>query len=220
MKTCTKCNTEKPITEFGKRTKSKDGLHFRCKSCRYEEGVLYRSRNKEKESKRQREWERNNPEKVHAKNKRWRMANRESQIERAIDWQKKNEERNRENQRQWRKNNPTLIKEYKTNEYVRNAESIKERGKRYRQLNPEKESFWSAAKRARKRMACPKWADKKKIKEIYRRAKELSMKSGVTYHVDHVIPLKSKVVCGLHVHDNLQIITAKENLEKKNSFFI
>ena len=49
------------------------------------------------------------------------------------------------------------------------------------------------------------------IQEFYRNCPE-------GYHVDHEIPLMGSNVCGLHVLDNLQYLTAEENMKKGNSF--
>jgi hypothetical protein len=78
-------------------------------------------------------------------------------------------------------------------------------------------SFHSSNRRAMKRMAIPSWANFKAIKDIYSKAKKLSS-TGEIYHVDHIIPINSKLVCGLHVESNLQIIKASENLKKSNKF--
>ena len=73
-----------------------------------------------------------------------------------------------------------------------------------------------AKRRASKRMAAPKWADHKKIKEIYRERVETEAKTGVRQHVDHIIPLQGKNVCGLHVEYNLRVIPAHINIKKSN----
>jgi hypothetical protein len=70
---------------------------------------------------------------------------------------------------------------------------------------------YSAERRARKVSATPDWADKEKIKEIYRNCPE-------GYQVDHIIPLKGEKVCGLHVENNLQYLTESDNIKKSNKF--
>lgn len=70
---------------------------------------------------------------------------------------------------------------------------------------------YQAARKADKLNATPSWADLDKIKEIYN-------KCPVGYHVDHVVPLMGTNVCGLHVENNLQYLTAKDNLAKSNKF--
>lgn len=67
-----------------------------------------------------------------------------------------------------------------------------------------------AKRRADKFNAIPKWSNLKKIKEIYKNCPK-------GYHVDHIIPLKGVNVCGLHVENNLQYLTAKENILKSNN---
>lgn len=42
--------------------------------------------------------------------------------------------------------------------------------------------------------------------------------TGVKWHLDHVIPMFGKTVSGLHIPENLQLITEKENLCKSNVF--
>jgi len=48
-----------------------------------------------------------------------------------------------------------------------------------------------------------------KINNIYKQCPE-------GFHVDHIYPLKSNYMCGLHVENNLQIISASENTKKGN----
>lgn len=86
---------------------------------------------------------------------------------------------------------------------------------RVRSLRPKyraRDNALSNTKKARKINATPAWADMTAIKAIYERAAELGA------HVDHIIPLRSKLVCGLHVETNLRPLSAVDNMKKHNSF--
>lgn len=90
--------------------------------------------------------------------------------------------------------------------------------KKYKQ-NPGAEIY--RAKKAKEKIiiATPPWANQEEIKNIYIEAGRIRA-SGINVHVDHIIPLKGKIVCGLHVPSNLQIITAKDNYAKRNHYHV
>lgn len=52
MKTCCRCSQSKPLSEFGKRTRNKDGLEFFCKACSKIEKDNYADRRREMDRKR------------------------------------------------------------------------------------------------------------------------------------------------------------------------
>ena len=69
--------------------------------------------------------------------------------------------------------------------------------------------------------ATPKWLSVlqlQEIRNIYVKAKELEQENGIERHVDHIIPIQGKNVCGLHVPWNLQVLTAVDNLTKGNRY--
>ena len=72
--------------------------------------------------------------------------------------------------------------------------------------------------RAKKQNRYPAWADKEEIKKIYTQAVLMEKETGIKYHVDHIIPLNGENVSGLHVPDNLQIISGLANSQKGNKF--
>lgn len=72
---------------------------------------------------------------------------------------------------------------------------------------------------AAKQKAVPKWANGSAIQEIYLEAKQTTELTGVDHQVDHIVPLKSRYVCGLHCEANLRVISAIENRQKSNRFW-
>lgn len=104
-----------------------------------------------------------------------------------------------------------------------NPEKVKQIQKKARQTHKAKRRADWKFYNTRKMNACPLWlsqTQRQKIEDLYKFAKfmeELSCNS-ITYHVDHIVPLRGKDVCGLHVPWNLQILNAKENLSKGNRY--
>jgi len=80
--------------------------------------------------------------------------------------------------------------------------------------------MWAIEKQNRIKSASVVWADKEKIKSIYKQAVEISESTGVRHEVDHIIPITNKLVCGLHNEFNLQILSISENRAKYNKFTI
>lgn len=68
------------------------------------------------------------------------------------------------------------------------------------------------------RRATPAWADSAAIRAIYKTARDATFRAGIPHHVDHVIPLRHDLVCGLHVETNLAVITSSANQRKSNNW--
>lgn len=77
-------------------------------------------------------------------------------------------------------------------------------------------SYYSGNARARMLNRMPSWADKKAIRAFYVEARRLTVETGVVHQVDHIVPLNGREVSGLHVAENLQVITQRENNRKFN----
>lgn len=70
----------------------------------------------------------------------------------------------------------------------------------------------AAKRRAAKLNAVPVWLTgehKKQIRDFY-------TNKPIGYEVDHIVPLRGKTICGLHVPWNLQYLTTRDNRVKGN----
>lgn len=102
----------------------------------------------------------------------------------------------------------------------KNREEINRKAREWRKNNPLGAINNLAKRRSAKLNATPVWANDFYIKEIYRLALDRTKLTGIKWEVDHIIPLKNELVCGLHVEFNLQVITRRANRKKGNNFII
>lgn len=112
--------------------------------------------------------------------------------------------------------NPQKAREYNVRYYGANSAQQRARASQYKTENPERYRESNMRRYAAKQKAVPLWVDQAAILAVYQEAARLTIETGVIHHVDHIVPLRSKTVCGLHWHGNLQILPARENLSKSN----
>jgi hypothetical protein len=113
-------------------------------------------------------------------------------------WQAKNPEKSKLITKLWREKN-----------FCHNRDLTKQWLKR----NPGKSTSYCSRRKAAKLQAMPQWLNAKDLKaidKIYTKAVKLRKA------VDHIVPLRSKLVCGLHWHRNLRVLSLKANLTKGN----
>lgn len=117
------------------------------------------------------------------------------------------EKRKREDPDAYRENNRQQCRAT----YWRNAEKAREYSKKWREENREFKRYQNSIRKKYIKLATPNWADMNAIKKIY-------LDCPKDMHVDHIIPLRGRAVCGLNVENNLQYLTPLENIKKFNHF--
>jgi hypothetical protein len=135
----------------------------------------------------------------------------DGKMKQCIDCNKASRANYRENNRQKERNR---WKKYNAS----SPEVARKRVKRWRKNNPGKERAKKRTRDAQAINACPPWAKTKEMKERllahYLHAEWLEKVTGSSFHVDHIIPLQSDFVCGLHVPENLMVLSAEDNMRK------
>lgn len=130
-------------------------------------------------------------------------------------YQRNKTERNAD-AKEWRALNPEKANKASREHHHRNREARAEQHKEWAKLNGSLRRLTSAKRKAAMLRAIPVWADLAKMKAVYREAGRIQELTKVRMHVDHIVPLQSKLVCGLHCEANLRIIPGAENESKRN----
>lgn len=98
----------------------------------------------------------------------------------------------------------------------KNSDKYNEKKREYERGNRPEINARQARRRALKRHATSSWADLIEVELIYAKCHRLSVWLDEKYEVDHIVPLVSDTVCGLHNQFNLTIETKLDNLSKGN----
>jgi len=120
---------------------------------------------------------------------------------------------------EWRKRNPTKVKQHNATQYKNHTQKIKDHVRKWEKNNPVKILAHTRQQQTKRLMRYPKWLstdDRWMIEQAYELAALRTKMFGFSWHVDHTIPLQGRLVSGLHVPTNLQVIPGVENIRKGN----
>lgn len=181
--------------------------------------AAHRETDRDKAARKRRERSEEQREAVRAKDRAYYAANKERLALSSAVWRKNNIEKRRVyKQDYFVRNKDTMVA--KNREWrIRNIVKSRDYSRVWREANPEK----CAAKRARRRAvelrATPDWLTQNQLDAIihlYWKARVCRLSTGQIHDVDHIVPLRGKRVCGLHIPWNLQVLTAEANNAKGN----
>lgn len=227
QKLCSKCEIEKPVSEFHKRPDRKSGLKSQCRSCckksakkHYEKNketilkhnMIYREENKEQLAKQKQIYRSNNKEQIQKSQRTCYQNNREARIERMREHYKINKKE--------------LLKQ-KREYWEANKKELNKQQRQQRIINPEKFRNWGRkAKRKRRALKLNAPIENFSHIEVFERDNYICQLCGrktrpdyknynhAKYpNLDHIIPLSKG---GGHTKLNTQCVCHQCNMQKNN----
>lgn len=197
---CTKCNTVLPVEMFGKKNSTTRGYRYWCKPCGAAASKSYilengypKSKKVDKEKKRQ--WD--------------------------ATYRAKNAEKLKQRKKEYYEKNKDAFSIRAKKRYAADPDSVKIRVSQWKRDNPDKVNAACMKRYTGKMQARPKWLTEDELwmmEEAYSLAKLREEVVGGKWDVDHIVPLRGKKVCGLHVPWNLAVVPAAVNRSKGNKF--
>lgn len=116
----------------------------------------------------------------------------------------------------WREQNRDKANQIARDYHHRNRDARATQYKEWAKLNAGMRRLSTAKRKAAMLRAIPVWANLAEMKAVYKEAKRIEDVTGVRMHVDHIVPLQSPLVCGLHCEANLRVLPGAENERKRN----
>lgn len=202
LKTCSRCRLEQQVSNFHVDRTRKDGRLPYCKPCKKAMTKPVTAEQAQRQSELSKERYAANRGAVLQRVRANYEANREKKLAEFRAYRRENSEKCAARVRAW---------------VIAHPEQVNVRRQRWIAKNPAHHAATQSARRAHRKAATPAWADRKAILAVYEQARQ-ARAAGYDVQVDHIVPLRSPLVCGLHVEANLVVIPRRENLAKSNRF--
>jgi hypothetical protein len=238
MKQCTKCKEEKELTEFHKKSESKDGHNARCKACVKLHHQKWYAKNREKVIAGQKKYVAKNREKVKKYRSQYRAENKEKNAEYHRGNYIKNKEKILTQTRKYKKENKEKVSA-RTKRYSKNnREKINENKRKYKKKRRETDPVYALTCVLRSRLnevikgqtkaattmallGCTVEEVKKFLQNQFVEGMSWDNR-GTAFHIDHMVPCASFDLSDAEQQrrcfhfTNLQPLFASENMSKGN----